>query len=264
MRMTRLSQFFRDAGSAITRSPEVRQAVQRATQDAVSRALQRTVDGFEPAARPRVPPAATAANTEYVTGLYRELLGREPDAEGLHAHLTGLAHGLSREDLRQVFLTSAEYREKQARPPAPPPPVEPPAPPAPPPVTLREPGAPLSTVPLEPEYANARLDTRNASTAALSAAQWVKDTYPELFARAGDRQVCFEIMTHVLGALRVAGYDAHRVVNHPSKALGDGWRYGSDAIVLEGDVFDVYRGIGEANEPQAMNAGPYAAGRLRE
>ena len=71
-------------------------------------------------------------------------------------------------------------------------------------------------------------------------------------------------MTHVIGALRVAGYDATRVVNHPSKPVGDGWRYGSDAIVLNGDIFDVYRGIGTENEPQAMNAGPYAAGRLRE
>lgn len=81
-------------------------------------------------------------------------------------------------------------------------------------------------------------------TAALSAARWVKEQYPRLFAR-------------------VAGSDAHRVVNHPSRAVGDGWRSGSDAIVLEGSVFDVYRGIGTENEPQAMNAGPSAPGRLR-
>ena len=44
--------------------------------------------------------------------------------------------------------------------------------------------------------------------------------------------------------------------NHPDRAMGDGWRYGSEALVLNGSVFDVYRGMGESNEPQSMNAGP--------
>jgi hypothetical protein len=136
-------------------------------------------------------------------------------------------------------------------------PVEPTAP-----GTLVEPGAPLRTVPLLPEYRNANIDKSSPEAAALSAARWAKATYPELFARAADRNVDVEIMSKVIGALRVAGYDATRVVNHPT--LTDGYRYGSDAIVLNGTVFDVYRGMGEANEPQAMNAGPYEAGRLRE
>lgn len=270
MRMTRLNQFFRDVGSAVTRSPEVKTAVSQASRQVekqvakeVARGLQRFTDRFEPA-KPKPPPTASAADADYVKGLYRDLLGREPDADGLRAHLAGIAGGMSREDIRQVFLTSAEYREKQAAPtePTPPPPPAPPV--TPPPPVMVEPGAPLSTVRLRPEYAGANIDKSSASSAALSAARWAKEKYPELFARADDRQVCYEIMTHVIGALRVAGYDATRVVNHADRPMGDGWRYGSDAIVLNGEVFDVYRGIGEANEPQAMNAGPYAAGRLRE
>lgn len=268
MRTTRLSQFFREARSAVVNSPEVRDAVRKATQDAVTKGLERFIDRFERPSRPapNAPRPPSAADTEYVTGLYRELLGREPDAEGLRSHLAGLSGGLSREDLRQVFLTSAEYRERQARPPAPPPaePTPTPAPPAPPPVVLREPGRPLATVPLKPEYRNARIDTSSASAAALSAARWAKDAYPELFTRAHERQVTFEIMTHVIGALRVAGYDATRVVNHPSFPVGHGNRYGTDAVVIEGMVFDVYGSFGEQNIPQALNHGPYAPGRLRE
>jgi hypothetical protein len=152
----------------------------------------------------------------------------------------------------------ARFPPLATRPPVTPaPPVAPP-----PPGTLVEPGAPLRTVPLLPEYLNANIDKSSPEAAAISAARWAKATYPELFARAADRNVDTEIMTKVIGALRVAGYDATRVVNHPT--LTDGYRYGSDAIVLNGTVFDVYRGMGEANEPQAMNAGPYEAGRLRE
>ena len=402
--MTKLSQFFRNVGSTIARNPEVRTALREVEQQAVkevARGFQRFADGFE-AAKPKpvalTAPAQVSADADFVKGLYRDLLGREPDAEGLRSHLAGLAHGMSREDIRQVFVTSPEYREKQAAPTAPtapeapaapragdarnlgPVPLEgfdngklgdpnhttvkylfgrvathypldsvkdkagaeallnkmvpdlqaagldivgvrgdrllmktplglesidvvrgagsgkpgwwwgadgtvarpqeiarfpplaapttpaPPAPPVtpPPPGTVREPGAPLSTVPLLPEYAAAHIDTSSPSAAALSAAQWAKDTSPELFAHSDDRQVCFQIMTKVVGALRAAGYDATRVVNHPDRPVGDGWRYGSDAIVLDGEVFDVYRGMGESNTPQAMDAGPYEAGRLRE
>ena len=66
--------------------------------------------------------------------------------------------------------------------------------------------------------------------------------------------------------VRAAGYDATRVVNHPDRAVGDGWRYGSDAVVLEGRVFDVYGNFGSpgGSNVQALDVGPYEAGRLRE
>lgn len=76
-------------------------------------------DGFEVRARPKVdlgkaPAASAAADTAYVQGLYRELLGREPDAAGLQSHVNGLQQGMSRDEIRNVFLTSPEYRAKEA------------------------------------------------------------------------------------------------------------------------------------------------------
>ena len=73
-------------------------------------------------------------------------------------------------------------------------------------------------------------------------------------------------MTDVIGALRAAGYDARRVVNHTSRAVGDGWRYGSDAVVINDRVFDVYAAWGDPgrSNPQSLDVGAYGPGRLRE
>ncbi|MBL8951025.1 MAG: DUF4214 domain-containing protein [Myxococcaceae bacterium] len=202
----------------------------------------------------------------FVTGLYRELLGREPDVEGFAAHLNGLRGGMSHDDIRQVFLTSPEYAERQAalNAPAPQPapaPTTPPAPALPP-----EPGAALSTVPMRAEYTNIAIDRSSPAAAAKSAAEWVRRNKPEYFDKGDDRQVAFEMMTWVTGALRANGFDAHRVVNHPSRAVGDGLRYGSDAVVVNGRVYDVYVAWGDPGrgDPTAQDMGPYAAGRLRE
>lgn len=276
MRMTNLNKFFRDAGAAITRSPEVRQAVTQATRQLetalakeITRGLERFADRFDPAktkpAKPAAPSAEqVASNSDYVRSLYRELLQREPDIGGFNAHMAGLAGGTTREQLRDVFLNSAEYAELQSRPSEPTPaPVEPTPAPAPAPTPeLREPGAPLRSVPLKAEYLEANIDKSSPAAAVLSAARWARVKYAPLFDNASDRNVANGIMTHVIGALRVAGYDAYRVVNHPS--LPDGARYGSDAVVLNGAIWDVYRAMGEASEPVAQNMGPYAAGRLRE
>ena len=61
-------------------------------------------------------------------------------------------------------------------------------------------------------------------------------------------------------------WGAHRVVNHPSHAVGDPYRYGSDALVLGGNIYDVYGAFGDPgrSDVQALDQGPYAAGRLRE
>ncbi|MBI3180561.1 MAG: hypothetical protein HYZ28_00205 [Myxococcales bacterium] len=148
--------------------------------------------------------------------------------------------------------------------PRPPEPTDP-TPPTGPGGAPTEPGAPLSTVPMLPHYATAPIDKGSLESAVKSAARWVKEQHPDWFA-VDDRQVAYRIMTEVIGALRAAGYDAHRVVNHPSRAVGDGWRYGSDAVVINGKIFDAYRGIGDPNAsvPQALYVGDYAPGRLRE
>ena len=80
----------------------------------------------------------------------------------------------------------------------------------------------------------------------------------------GNSNVCVEIMGHVIGAMRAAGYDATRVVNHPSLPQSNGVRYGSDAMVVNGRIYDVYGDMGVSNKPQALDQGPYEAGRLRE
>lgn len=406
MRMTKLNQFFRDAGTAISRSPEVRQAVRQAVQQVEQQVAKKLTtrfsDGFE-VAKPKpvalTAPASNASDADYVKGLYRDLLGREPDAEGFRSHLSGLAGGASREDIRQVFLGSSEYAERQAAPaesttpatpktntadaknlgpvplegfdgrkladsshntvkylfgrvathfpldsvkdhasaeallnkmvpdlqaagleivgvkrdkllmktplglesidvvrgagggnpgwwwgadgsvaspaeiasfpplssspntPAPTTPTQPTTPTT-PTGALVEPGEPLRTVPLLPEFLEANIDKSSPEAAVLSAARWARVKYAELFTRAEDRNVCAEIMGKVIGALRVAGYDATRVVNHAS--MPDGARWGSDAVVLNGTVFDVYRAMGQEAAPVAQNMGPYAPGRLRE
>jgi hypothetical protein len=115
---------------------------------------------------------------------------------------------------------------------------------------------PLSTVPDLPEYHQATIDTSSTAAAVKSAAQWVKDHYPDLMARAADRQVDKDIMTKVIGILRANGLDATRVVNHPDRPQTDGFRYGSDAVTLGGRVWDVFGGMGETNTPQALDDGP--------
>lgn len=270
-RMTRLASFFRDAGRTLSRDPHVRAAVKQLEQEVsrdlrreVARGVDRLVDRFEPArAKPRVSPEQRASNEAFVTSLYRDLLGREPDAAGLAAHLGGLEGGMTRAQLRDVFLGSDEYRALQQRPaPAP----EPAPTPAPPPRTYPEPGPALSTVPAKPEYLDVPIDRGSMEAAVLSTARWVRANRPEYFNQGEDRSVAFAMMTEVIGILRAHGYDAHRVVNHPSLPMGHGNRYGSDAVVVQDRIYDVFGAWGGPGrgDPQLMFAGPYAAGRLRE
>lgn len=276
---TRLTQFFRNAVTTLKRDPGVQRAL-RDTKQQVEVALTRSIEGgvsrwadrFEARhTQGRLTPEQKASNASYVVGLYCELLGREPDAEGMLSHLKGLEGGTTREQLREVFFTSDEYRARTATPavPANPPSAPVPAPtpaPAPAPRTYPEPGPALSTVPPRPEYLDIPIDRSSGSAAALSAARWVRANKPEFFDKGDDRAVAFEMMTWVIGALRANGFDAHRVVNHPSRPPSDGYRFGSDAVVVQGQIYDVFGAWGDPGrgDPQAMDAGPYAAGRLRE
>lgn len=277
----RLTPLFRSATDVLRRDPEVQQALRAARHQlgatlarSVAEQLGRWADGFEAKRPAGLTLEQRQANASYVVGLYRELLGRAPDVEGMKAHLKGLEAGVTRAQLREVFLTSDEYRSRTTSP-APAPPTAPPAPapapvpapaPAPAPRTYAEPGPALSTVPARPEYLDAPVDRSSGAAAALSAARWVREHKPEFFDKGDDRAVAFEMMTWVIGALRAHGFDAHRVVNHPGRPMSDGYRYGSDAVVVEGQIYDVFGAWGDPGrgDPQAMLAGPYAAGRLRE
>lgn len=269
--MGKLVQFFREVKTNVARSPEMKQAVKQVEKQVeaeVVRGLQRFVDRFEhqqPVAPKTITPEQRASNEQFVTGLYRELLQREPDADGLKAHLAGLERGATRAQIRDVFLNSSEYAELQRPPPAP---VEPtPAPaPAPAPRTYPEPGPALSTVPPKPEYLDVPIDTSSADAALLSTARWVRANRPGYFDKGDDRHVAMEMMTEVIGILRAHGFDAHRVVNHPSLPMSNPVRWGSDAVVLNGKIHDLFIAWGDPGraDPTLGFMGPYAPGRLRE
>lgn len=238
----------------------------------------------------------------YVTSLYNNLLGRQPDPQGFQAHLAALRAGASRQQVYQAFLTSDEFRQRRTAPAAPltygrdafqpvPPtsarsffatgmsmnlggwfrsmfdrikswfrgPAVPPAPgPVPGPAPGPQPGSGLVTVPMRPEYSRAPIDRSNPAAAVLSAATWVYQTYPQYFNAGESRPVAYEMMTAVIGALRAHGFDAHRVVNYPSVPIGDPGRYGKDALVLNGVIYDCYQSWGDpGSRPQALAVGSY-------
>ena len=90
----------RSVVSNITRSaPAARASAPRA---------QPALDGFDTR-----PPPKGGTNEAFVKNLYKQLLGREPDAAGLAAHLKGLEGGASRKDILNTFLESAELKAKQ-------------------------------------------------------------------------------------------------------------------------------------------------------
>ena len=62
------------------------------------------------------PAYAAQSNLDYVTGLYRDILGREPDDAGLAGWVSQMQAGMSREDVRLGFLQSEEYRSKHPEP----------------------------------------------------------------------------------------------------------------------------------------------------
>ncbi|MFT3706889.1 MAG: DUF4214 domain-containing protein [Archangium sp.] len=273
--MGKLVTFFRDVKTTLARSPEVKAAVQQVEKQVeaqlvrgLERGIERFVDRFESrVGKPAgITPEQRASNEDFVRGLYRDLLKREPDAGGLAAHMAGLERGVSRADIRNVFLNSSEYQELQRPQPAPTPaPVEPT--PAPAPRTWAEPGPALSTVPPKPEYLDVPIDTTSPEAALLSTAKWVRQNRPAYFDNMqDDRGLAKDMMTEVIGILRAHGFDAHRVVNHPSLPPSNPVRWGSDAAVLNGKVYDLYISYGDPTQsvPHLGYAGPYEAGRLRE
>ena len=52
-----------------------------------------------------------AKQTDFIKGLYQELLGREADEGGLNYWLEQMAAGMSEEDIRAGFMNSAEYKK---------------------------------------------------------------------------------------------------------------------------------------------------------
>jgi hypothetical protein len=59
-------------------------------------------------------PLPPVSNDAFVKGLYHQLLGREPDLEGYHAHMKALEQGATHEQLVKAFMSSPEYQALQA------------------------------------------------------------------------------------------------------------------------------------------------------
>lgn len=76
---------------------------------------ERSRDAFEAAPLNGQTKQTAEADKGFVTDLYRNLLKREPDAEGLMSHLRGLERGMSRDEIADVFKRSPEFAEVQAR-----------------------------------------------------------------------------------------------------------------------------------------------------
>ena len=62
------------------------------------------------------PAYVTQSDQDYVVGLYREILGREPDAAGAAGWVAALQGGASRESVRDAFLASEEYKRLHGEP----------------------------------------------------------------------------------------------------------------------------------------------------
>ena len=114
-----LNRIVRDLGTAL-KTPAVRSALKEAGQRVeaqFARDVQHWADGFQ-AARASAPKTATttsnASDTAFITSLYKDILGRAPDIGGFNAHLTALKNGATREQVRQAFLDSDEYKAKSA------------------------------------------------------------------------------------------------------------------------------------------------------
>lgn len=57
---------------------------------------------------------ATISNTNYVSYLYKFILGRDPDSGGLDAYVAALNNGMSKVDVQKFFLASSEYQSRLA------------------------------------------------------------------------------------------------------------------------------------------------------
>lgn len=70
----------------------------------------------EPSLSPSVPQSSLSyakyTHTQYVTSLYRLLLGREPDSASLKSYVASLNKGTSRVAVQTSFLSSAEYKSR--------------------------------------------------------------------------------------------------------------------------------------------------------
>ena len=132
-----------------------------------------------------------------------------------------------------------------------------------------EPGTPLTTVPLTAAMKKGADEIlaahpgikSNIGELTKEAAAYVKRTQPGILPVGDNRAAAYATMTQVIGIVRSMGIDAFRVVNHPT--LDNPVRVGSDALVVNGQIYDVFRAFGEASEPVNQNVGAWDPNRSK-
>lgn len=203
--------------------------------------------GAMPIAPPGGPAPANEPADAFLKRVYREELGRAPDAEGFAAWMKNLEGGMSRDELRMHFqlCPEAQMPETKAR--------------------KAWQGSmagaegkdPVETIKADPRYAEAKVDTTSLQTATESASQWVMARFPDLVDainkannavpenKQKSRQLCYELTGHLIGVLRANGVDAQRLVRQSHNDYGNPNRYVNDAFVLpDGRAIDWLGGEG--------------------
>ncbi|MBM3268002.1 MAG: hypothetical protein FJZ01_10175 [Candidatus Sericytochromatia bacterium] len=199
--------------------------------------------GFLIAGEPLTPSARDAAakigtapelgDREFVLHLFDRTTGQAPTPGEVETVMGQLAGGLSRQELIRGFTASPMFQMTQ---------------------DLREgvPLDPLQTVPVDPAFAAAPIDTSSVEAAVVSAARWAQESSPDLMARINanpppgkqeEKRLFYELTTKVIGALRAHGLDVARLGRHTQHDVGNPARYVNDAIVLpDGRAIDVFGG----------------------
>lgn len=178
-------------------------------------------------------------NREFAEKLFLETMGALPTPGEIDTVVKQQESGVTREDLIKGFTSSPMFQMTQD-------------------LKAGKALGPLPSVPDDPAYANAPIDTSSLEAAVVSAAKWARDTSPELVARLNgqppvskqqERQIQFDLTTKAIGALRAHGLDVDRLGRQTQNAVGDPARYTPDALVLpDGRAIDIFGGDG--TEPQ--------------
>ncbi len=176
-------------------------------------------------------------DVSFVTGLYRQLLGREPDQQGFAGYVNAMRTGLSRQDAINSFMASPEYQQRQSwlattggAPQA-------------------APGWPAAGVPSAPPIAEASLHQIVISAAQRAMAQMpgpvARLNQQPLISRQQENQTFYDLTSLVIAELAAKGLPVERLARHTQFPVGDPSRYVNDAIVLpDGRAIDMFGGDG--------------------
>lgn len=171
---------------------------------------------------------------DFVAGLYRNLLGREPDPQGFAGWVQEVRRGVDRQAVIGAFTACPEYQQRQAQG------GLPAALPVPQPATP-VPGA----HPFGNEAALQQAVTYAANQALQAQVERHGGFLPAHASKEQENRYFYDMITMVMGQLRLRGLEVERLARHTSHPVGDPQRYVNDAIVLpDGRAIDLFGGDG--------------------